>query len=168
MRRSTTPSINRPLSIACCMAPSRLPTPCLPPSVPYAPQGSDAAPLRPDKSPRPAGTGRLAAAGGPAPGDKKAGQPLAIELAFIGTDALAKSMAEIIQANLRQVGVQVTLGGRGGKQHLRAPARRPLRHDLQSHLGARPTIRMPFLSSMRVPSHADYRGPARPARQGTD
>lgn len=29
-RRSTTPSINRPLSIACCMAPSRLPTPCLP------------------------------------------------------------------------------------------------------------------------------------------
>lgn len=30
-RRSTTPSINRPLSIACCMAPSRLPTPCLPP-----------------------------------------------------------------------------------------------------------------------------------------
>ena len=30
---------------------------------------------------------------------------------FIGTDALAKSMAEIIQANLRQVGVQVTLVG---------------------------------------------------------
>ncbi len=37
VRRSTTPSINRPLSIACCMAPSRLPTPCCP-SVPYAPQ----------------------------------------------------------------------------------------------------------------------------------
>ena len=35
-----------------------------PPSL--RPAGSDAAPLRPDKSPRPAGTGRLAAAGGPA------------------------------------------------------------------------------------------------------
>lgn len=33
---------------------------------PLRPAGSDAAPLRPDKSPRPAGTGRLAAAGGPA------------------------------------------------------------------------------------------------------
>lgn len=65
VRRSTTPSINRPLSIACCMAPSRLPTPCLP-LRPLRPAGSDAAPLRPDKSPRPAGTGRLAAAGGPA------------------------------------------------------------------------------------------------------
>ncbi len=65
VRRSTTPSINRPLSIACCMAPSRLPTPCLPLG-PLRAAGSDAAPLRPGKSPRPAGAGWLAAAGWPA------------------------------------------------------------------------------------------------------
>ncbi|MCS5872755.1 ABC transporter substrate-binding protein [Klebsiella pneumoniae subsp. pneumoniae] len=58
-----------PLSMACCMAPSRLPTPCLPPPSPHAPQ--DLTPRRydPTKSPRPAGTGRLAAAGA-SPGDK--------------------------------------------------------------------------------------------------
>ncbi|STS86887.1 nickel ABC transporter, periplasmic nickel-binding protein NikA [Klebsiella variicola] len=88
---------------------SRLPTPVCPLG-PLRAAGSDAAPLRPGKSPRPAGAGWLAAAGWPALATK-AGQPLAIELAFIGTDALAKSMAEIIQANLRQVGVQVTLVG---------------------------------------------------------
>ncbi|PWS15104.1 nickel ABC transporter, nickel/metallophore periplasmic binding protein, partial [Klebsiella pneumoniae] len=36
---------------------------------------------------------------------EKDGHPLHLELAFIGTDALAKSMAEIIQADLRQVGI---------------------------------------------------------------
>jgi nickel transport system substrate-binding protein len=64
VRRSTTPSINRPSSIACCTAPSRLPTPCLPLG-PLRAAGSDAAPLRSGKSPRPAGA-RLAAAGRPA------------------------------------------------------------------------------------------------------
>ncbi len=110
---------------------------------PLRPAGSDAAPLRPDKSPRPAGTGRLAAAGGPALGDKKAGQPLAIELAFIGTDALAKSMAEIIQANLRQVGVQVTLVGEE-ESSIYARQREGRFGMIFNRTGARPTIRMPF------------------------
>ncbi|WP_235423364.1 ABC transporter substrate-binding protein, partial [Enterobacter hormaechei] len=42
---------------------------------------------------------------------EKDGHPLHLELAFIGTDALAKSMAEIIQADLRQVGIDVGLVG---------------------------------------------------------
>ncbi|MDT1837716.1 nickel ABC transporter, nickel/metallophore periplasmic binding protein, partial [Acinetobacter baumannii] len=78
------------------------------PSVPYAPQ--DLTPRRYDPTKarallEQAGWQQLEGQ----PWRQKAGQPLAIELAFIGTDALAKSMAEIIQANLRQVGVQVTL-----------------------------------------------------------
>ncbi len=80
------------------------------PSVPYAPQ--DLTPRRYDPTKarallEQAGWQQLEGQ----PWRQKAGQPLAIELAFIGTDALAKSMAEIIQANLRQVGVQVTLVG---------------------------------------------------------
>lgn len=39
------------------------------------------------------------------------GQPLRIELSFIGTDALSKSMAEIIQADMRQIGADVSLIG---------------------------------------------------------
>ena len=54
---------------------------------------------------------------------EKNGQPLRVELSFIGTDALSKSMAEIIQADMRQVGVD------------------------DPHA---------FMSSMRVPSHADF------------
>ena len=42
---------------------------------------------------------------------EKNGQPLRIELAFIGTDALSKYMAEIIQADMRQIGVDVALVG---------------------------------------------------------
>lgn len=34
---------------------------------------------------------------------EKNGQPLRVELSFIGTDALSKSMAEIIQADMRQL-----------------------------------------------------------------
>ncbi|SQD00842.1 nickel ABC transporter, substrate-binding protein [Escherichia coli] len=42
---------------------------------------------------------------------EKNGQPLRIELSFIGTDALSKSMAEIIQADMRQIGADVSLIG---------------------------------------------------------
>ncbi len=42
---------------------------------------------------------------------EKNGQPLRIELSFVGTDALSKSMAEIIQADMRQAGVDVALVG---------------------------------------------------------
>ncbi len=34
-----------------------------------------------------------------------------VELSFIGTDALSKSMAEIIQADMRQIGADVSLIG---------------------------------------------------------
>ena len=161
VRRSTTPSINRPLSIACCMAPSRLPTPCLP-LRPAAPQ--DLTPRRYDPTKARAlleQAGWQQLEGQPA---TKAGQPLAIELAFIGTDALAKSMAEIIQANLRQVGVQVTVGEEESSIYAR---QREGRFGMIFNRTGAPYDPHAFLSSMRVPSHA-ITSPARPARQGTD
>jgi hypothetical protein len=54
------------------------------------------------------------------PWRQKAGQALAIELAFIGTDALAKSMAEIIPGFCRIVTARRQIlrgvGDRGRKQ----------------------------------------------------
>ena len=79
---------------------------------------------------------------------------MAIELAFIGTDALAKSMAEIIQANLRQVGVQVTLSGRG-ESSIYARQREGHFGMIFNRTWGAPTIAC-LLGSMRVPSHADY------------
>ncbi|MCS5872754.1 hypothetical protein LN650_03220 [Klebsiella pneumoniae subsp. pneumoniae] len=61
---------------------------------------------------------------------------MAIELAFIGTDALAKSMAEIIQANLRQARRAGPLVGEE-ESSIYARQRRPLRHDLSIAPGAR-------------------------------
>jgi nickel transport system substrate-binding protein len=81
------------------------------------------------------------------------GQPLRIELSFIGTDALSKSMAEIIQADMRQVGVDGA-GRRGGEQHLRPPARG--RGMIFNRTWGAPYDPHAFMSSMRVPSHADY------------
>lgn len=83
---------------------------------------------------------------------------MAIELAFIGTDALAKSMAEIIQANLRQVGVQVTLVGEE-ESSIYARQREPFGMIFNRTWGA-PYDPHAFLSSMRVPSHADYQASA--------
>lgn len=112
------------------------------PSVPYAPQ--DLTPRRYDPTKarallEQAGWQQLEGQ----PWRQKAGQPLAIELAFIGTDALAKSMAEIIQANLRQVGVQVTLVGEE-ESSIYARQREGRFGMIFNRTWARPTIRMPF------------------------
>ncbi|MEQ0054036.1 nickel ABC transporter substrate-binding protein [Klebsiella sp. JN_Kp127] len=124
------------------------------PSVPYAPQ--DLTPRRYD----PAKARALLAQAGwqqpeGQPWRQKAGQPLAIELAFIGTDALAKSMAEIIQANLREVGVRVTLVGEE-ESSIYARQREGRFGMIFNRTWGAPYDPHAFLSSMRVPSHADY------------
>ena len=63
-------------------------------------------------------------------------------------------MAEIIQADMRQVGVDVALVGEE-ESNLCPPARWSLRHDFQPYLG-RTYDPHAFMSSMRVPSHADF------------
>ena len=70
-----------------CMVPSRSPTPCLPLPVPYANLGLKPRQYDPQKA-----KALLEKAGWTLPAGKdireKNGQPLRIELSFIGTDAL--------------------------------------------------------------------------------
>lgn len=124
------------------------------PGVPYASVGLNARQYDPKRA-----KSLLESAGWTLPAGQKirqkAGQPLHLELAFIGTDALNKSMAEVIQANLREVGVDVKLVG---EEESSIDARqRDGRFDMifNSTWGA-PFDPHAFMSSMRVPSHADY------------
>lgn len=86
---------------------------------------------------------------------EKAGQPLHIDLAFVGTDALSKSMAEIIQANLRQAGVDITLIGEE-ESSIYARQRDGRFGMIFTRTWGAPYDPHAFMSSMRIPSHADY------------
>lgn len=86
---------------------------------------------------------------------EKKGQPLRIELAYIGTDALSKSMAEIIQADMRQVGVDVALVGEE-ESSIYARQRDGRFGMIFNRTWGAPYDPHAFMSSMRVPSHADY------------
>lgn len=86
---------------------------------------------------------------------EKAGQPLHIELAYVGTDALSKSMAEIMQANMRQVGVDVALVGEE-ESSIYARQRDGRFGMIFNRTWGAPYDPHAFMSSMRVPSHADY------------
>lgn len=86
---------------------------------------------------------------------EKNGQPLRITLSFIGTDALSKSMAEIIQADLRQVGVDVALEGEE-ESSIYARQRDGRFGMIFNRTWGAPYDPHAFMSSMRVPSHADY------------
>lgn len=86
---------------------------------------------------------------------EKAGQPLHVELAFIGTDAMSKSMAEIIQANLRDIGVDTALVGEE-ESSIYARQRDGRFGMIFNRTWGAPYDPHAFLSSMRVPSHADY------------
>ncbi|WP_435953702.1 nickel ABC transporter substrate-binding protein [Dryocola sp. BD626] len=86
---------------------------------------------------------------------EKNGQPLHVELAYIGTDAQSKSMAEIIQANLRQAGVDVQLVGEE-ESSIYARQRDGRFGMIFNRTWGAPYDPHAFMSSMRVPSHADY------------
>lgn len=86
---------------------------------------------------------------------EKNGQPLQIELSFVGTDALSKAMAEIIQADMRQVGVDVTLVGEE-ESRIFARQRDGRFGMIFNRTWGAPYDPHAFMSSMRVPSHADF------------
>lgn len=86
---------------------------------------------------------------------RKNGQPLRIEMSFIGTDALSKSMAEIMQADMRQVGVDVVLNGEE-ESSIYARQRDGRFGMIFNRTWGAPYDPHAFMSSMRVPSHADY------------
>lgn len=86
---------------------------------------------------------------------EKMGQSLRIELSFIGTDALSKSMAEIIQADMRKIGVDVALIGEE-ESSIYARQRDGRFGMIFNRTWGAPYDPHAFMSSMRVPSHADY------------
>ncbi|EMX9180166.1 nickel ABC transporter, nickel/metallophore periplasmic binding protein [Citrobacter sedlakii] len=124
------------------------------PSVPYANIG-----LKPRQyDPQQAKT-LLENAGWKLPAGKdireKMGQSLRIELSFIGTDALSKSMAEIIQADMRKIGVDIALIGEE-ESSIYARQRDGRFGMIFNRTWGAPYDPHAFMSSMRVPSHADY------------
>jgi nickel transport system substrate-binding protein len=86
---------------------------------------------------------------------EKNGQSLRVELSFIGTDALSKSMAEIIQADMRQVGIDVALVGEE-ESSIYARQRDGRFGMIFNRTWGAPYDPHAFMSSMRVPSHADF------------
>ena len=124
------------------------------PSVPYANLGLKPRQYDPQKA-----KALLEKAGWTLPAGKdireKNGQPLRIELSFIGTDALSKSMAEIIQADMRQIGADVSLIGEE-ESSIYARQREGRFGMIFHRTWGAPYDPHAFLSSMRVPSHADF------------
>ena len=124
------------------------------PSVPYANLGLKPRQYDPQKA-----KALLEKAGWTLPAGKdireKNGQPLRIELSFIGTDALSKSMAEIIQADMRQVGVEVALVGEE-ESSIYARQRDGRFGMIFNRTWGAPYDPHAFMSAMRVPSHADF------------
>lgn len=85
----------------------------------------------------------------------KGGEELAIELVFVGNDPVMKAIGEVIQGDLQKVGIRVALLGQEEdafeKRHLTGE----FGMTFNETWGA-PYDPHSFLSSMRVPSHADY------------
>ncbi|MBT8339163.1 MAG: nickel ABC transporter, nickel/metallophore periplasmic binding protein [Desulfatitalea sp.] len=89
----------------------------------------------------------------------KAGRPLSLDLCFIGKSALQKSIAEVVQADLQQVGIRVLLKGveedMFGKYQKEGAF-----HMIFNDTWGPPYEPHAYCSSMRVPSHADYQAQA--------
>ena len=123
-------------------------------NMPYANIGLKALPYDPDHARQ-----ALDAAGWKIPAGKtvreKDGQPLSTELVFLGTSALQKSLAEIIQGELATVGIEVKL--RAEEEGSLVQRQREGRFGMifADTWGA-PYDPHSFVSSMRYPGHADY------------
>lgn len=85
----------------------------------------------------------------------KDGKELAIDLCFVGNDALQKSVAEVIQGDLRKIGVKVNLLGEESDSFNMRQKNGEFGLIFSDTWGA-PYDPHSFCSSMRVPSHADY------------
>lgn len=123
-------------------------------NMPYADLGLKALPYDPA-----AARAGLEAAGWKAssPGGPlaKNGEPLAIELCFLGSSALQKSLAEVIQGELARIGIQVQL--RAEEEGALVQRQREGRFGMifADTWGA-PYDPHSFVSSMRYAGHADY------------
>jgi nickel transport system substrate-binding protein len=85
----------------------------------------------------------------------KGGQTLEIDLCFVGNDATKKSMVEVIQADLHKVGIKINLLGEEEDSFLQRQKDGEFGMIFGDTWGP-PYDPHSFVSSMRVPSHADY------------
>jgi nickel transport system substrate-binding protein len=83
------------------------------------------------------------------------GERLTIELCFVGTDAVSKSIAEVVQADLSKVGIEATLVGEE-ESSIYARQRDGRFGMIFNQTWGAPYDPHAFVSSMRTPSHADY------------
>ncbi|HDU8496085.1 nickel ABC transporter, nickel/metallophore periplasmic binding protein [Morganella morganii] len=86
---------------------------------------------------------------------EKDGEPLVVELNFVGTDAVAKSISEVVQADLRRAGIDVKLVGEEESSIYSRQKDGRFGMIFNGTWGA-PFDPHAFVSSMRIPSHADY------------
>ncbi|MGU3493680.1 nickel ABC transporter substrate-binding protein [Xanthobacteraceae bacterium A53D] len=86
---------------------------------------------------------------------RKAGEVLTIDLSFIGPDAVAKILAEIIHAQLADIGIQVVLIGEE-ESSVYARHREGRFGMIFNRTYGAPYDPQGFLSTTRFPTHADY------------
>jgi len=85
----------------------------------------------------------------------KGGASLVFDLCFVGTDAQQKAIAEVIQADLRKIGIAVNLIGEE-KTSFYARQKDGQFGMIFGETWGAPYDPHSFASSMRAPSHADY------------
>lgn len=85
----------------------------------------------------------------------KDGQELAIDLCFVGNDALQKAVAEVVQGDLRAIGIKINLVGEEADSFYSRQMSGEFGLIFSDTWGA-PYDPHSFCSSMRVPTHADY------------
>lgn len=86
---------------------------------------------------------------------EKDGKMLALDLCFVGNDALQKAVAEVLQADLKALGVQVNLVGEESDSFYTRQKTGEFGMIFGDTWGP-PYDPHSFCSSMRKPSHADY------------
>ena len=108
---------------------------------------------------RAAATARLDAAGWRLPAGgrvrSKGGKELALDLCFIGADALQKAIGEAVQGDLTRIGIAVRLVGEDASTYYGRQRSGEFGMIFGDSWGA-PYDPHAFMSSMRAPSHADY------------
>ncbi|ATA26264.1 nickel ABC transporter, nickel/metallophore periplasmic binding protein [Brenneria goodwinii] len=88
---------------------------------------------------------------------EKQGRPLRLVFSYNANNAGEKQIAEVIQSNFRQVGVDVTLIGEEKQAYL--DRQKSGDFDLQYSLSwGKPYDPQSYVSSFRIPAHADYQG----------
>ncbi|WP_207457915.1 nickel ABC transporter substrate-binding protein [Azospirillum sp. SYSU D00513] len=155
VRRAIQRAVNRPLLLRAVLEGMEHPAEALfAPNLPYADLGLTAPPHDPAAAMALLeGSGWAATPGRPY--REKDGRELAVELCFIGNDPQQKAVAEVVQSDLKRVGIRALLVGE--EANAIAERMRTGRFGMvfADSWGA-PYDPHSFLGSMRVPSHADY------------